>query len=131
MSKATLSFAVVFLSFSALLMGCSKSQEEKKPAFRVEQESPEAAALAKQKTKESAPVPKGKFKTFRVYTDANSPDNHYAPSGWMGDWGDIKLDAAYMENPHSGTTSIKVVYTAQKTQGANWAGIYWQNPPNN
>ena len=71
------------------------------------------------------------FKAFKVYTDANSPDNHYAPSGWMGDWGDIKLNQAYMENPHGGTTSVQVIYNAKKTQGANWAGIYWQNPPNN
>jgi hypothetical protein len=24
-----------------------------------------------------------------------------------------------------------VVYSAQKKQGAGWAGIYWQDPPNN
>lgn len=71
------------------------------------------------------------FKTFKVYTDANSPDNHYAPSGWMGDWGDIKLNQAHFDDPHEGTTCIKIDYTAVRTQGANWAGIYWQNPPNN
>jgi hypothetical protein len=73
----------------------------------------------------------GEFKAFKVYTDANSPDNHYAPSGWMGDWGDLKLNVSNFDNPHSGTTSLQVIYTPKRSQGANWAGIYWQNPPNN
>ena len=73
----------------------------------------------------------GMFKMFPVYTDAKSPDNHFIPSGWMGDYGDIKFDDKCLTNPHSGTTSIKITYTAQATQGARWAGIYWQNPPNN
>lgn len=73
----------------------------------------------------------GGFKTFRLYTDANSPDNHYAPSGWMGDWGDLKVNVSDFENPHSGATAIRIDYSGKKTQGANWAGIYWQNPPNN
>ncbi len=71
------------------------------------------------------------FKSFNVYTDANSPDNHYAPSGWMGDWGDIKMNASFFDNPHSGTTCIKIDYLPKRTQGAGWSGIYWQNPPNN
>src|SRR5499427_9468228 len=73
----------------------------------------------------------GPFKMFKVYTDAKSPDNHYIPSGWMGDYGDIKFDDKFMDNPHGGSTSIKIVYTNKATQGARWAGIYWQNPPNN
>ena len=73
----------------------------------------------------------GVFKIFKVYTDAKAPDNHYIPSGWMGDYGDIKFDDKYMQNPHSGTTSIRIEYNNKATQGARWAGIYWQNPPNN
>ena len=73
----------------------------------------------------------GPFKTFSVYTDAKSPDNHYIPSGWMGDYGDLKFDDRYMQNPHGGSTSIKITYNTNATQGARWAGIYWQNPPNN
>ncbi len=79
-----------------------------------------------------APVSEGgAFKMFKIYTDAKSPDNHYIPSGWMGDYGDIKYDDKHMENPHSGTTSLKVAFTNKATQGARWNGIYWQNPPNN
>ena len=68
---------------------------------------------------------------FRVYTDGSSPDNHYVPSGWMGDYGDLKVDDKFMTNPHSGTTCVKVVYSGKATQGARWGGVYWQNPPNN
>jgi hypothetical protein len=75
--------------------------------------------------------PAGEVKSFPVYTDAKSPDNHYIPSGWMGDFGDISMDDKYMGEPHAGSTSIKFVYTAKKTQNQGWAGVYWQNPANN
>ncbi|MFC1708595.1 hypothetical protein ACFL2J_00850 [Candidatus Omnitrophota bacterium] len=68
---------------------------------------------------------------FKVYTDANSPDNHYIPSGWMGDYADVSMDDKHMYSPHTGSTCIKVVYNARKTQGQGWVGVYWQNPPNN
>lgn len=71
------------------------------------------------------------FKKFNVYTDKKSPDNHFIPSGWMGDYGDIKFNDAYLENPHSGTTCIRIEVLPRRSQGAGWAGIYWQNPANN
>lgn len=90
------------------------------------------ARIALSAPENTAPAAAGKpFRSFPVYSDANSPDNHYTPSGWMGDHGDILLDLAYSDNPHSGTTSIRIAYSALKTQGANWAGVYWQHPPNN
>ena len=70
-------------------------------------------------------------KRFEIYTDKASSHNHYASSGWMGDYGDLTLDDQNMENPHSGSTCIKITYSAQKKQNKGWAGIYWQNPPNN
>ena len=73
----------------------------------------------------------GAFKPFSIYTDAKAPDNHYIPSGWMGDYGDIKLNDKFMTGAHGGSTTIQIVYTNKATQGARWAGIYWQNPPNN
>jgi len=75
--------------------------------------------------------PAGEVKSFPVYTDAKSPDNHFIPSGWMGDFGDLSMDDKYMGEPHAGSTSIKFVYTAKKTQNQGWAGVYWQNPANN
>ncbi len=70
-------------------------------------------------------------KRFNVYADKTTRDNHYKPSGWMGDYGDLRLDEGWKENPHSGTTCIKIAYTAEQKQGAGWTGIYWQNPANN
>jgi len=70
-------------------------------------------------------------KEFWVYKDRNARENHYVPSGWMGDYGDVKMNDQCAENPYSGTTCLQFVYTAKKTQGQGWAGMYWQNPPNN
>jgi len=72
-----------------------------------------------------------KPKEFVVYRDKMTKENHYIPSGWMGDYGDIKLDDSSKDNPKSGETCIKITYSAKKSQGQGWAGIYWQNPANN
>lgn len=69
--------------------------------------------------------------TFYVYSDKMSQGNHYIPSGWMGDYGDLKLDDANRDNPKAGKTCIKWTYNAQAAQGANWAGVFWQHPANN
>ena len=71
------------------------------------------------------------LKEFVVYSDKSARENHYIPAGWMGDTGDIKLDDQSADNPRSGKTSLKFVYTAKRSQGQGWAGIYWQNPANN
>ncbi|MGB5581795.1 MAG: glycoside hydrolase family 2 TIM barrel-domain containing protein [Woeseia sp.] len=51
----------------------------------------------------------------------------WAPSGWMGAIDSLSLDGGYAENPHSGNASIRMRYTGEY----GWAGIAWQNPPNN
>jgi len=71
------------------------------------------------------------FEPFGVYYDRGNRGNHYVASGWMGDYGDIKFTENNKDNPYSGKTTIKFGYTAEGKQGANWAGIYWQWPPNN
>ena len=68
---------------------------------------------------------------FYVYADRSSATNHYIPSGWMGDYGDIKYDGASKEDAYLGDTCIKITYNNKATQGARWAGIFWQNPANN
>lgn len=69
---------------------------------------------------------------FYVYSNKSDlSTNHFVPSGWMGDYGDLKINDADSENPVDGRTNIKWTYSAQATQGANWAGVYWQTPPNN
>ena len=68
---------------------------------------------------------------FYIYADKGSPSNHFIPSGWMGDYGDLKFNDQAMESPYSGTTSIEITYSAKRTQGQGWAGIYWQSSQNN
>jgi hypothetical protein len=68
---------------------------------------------------------------FYVYSDKGARTNHFAPSGWMGDYGDIKLNDASALNPADGRTAIMVTYSAKGSQGANWSGMFWQHPPNN
>jgi len=68
---------------------------------------------------------------FVVYLDKNAKDNHYIPSGWMGDYGDIKMNDQAADNPHSGTSSMQFIYSGKKSQNQGWAGVYWQNPSNN
>ena len=68
---------------------------------------------------------------FYVYRDKNAPQNHFIPSGWMGDYGDISIDDASREDPADGKTCFKITYHAGVSQGLGWAGIYWQTPENN
>jgi len=85
---------------------------------------------------------------FYIYTERGSRLNHYVPSGWMGDYGDLKMNQGWVKSqvgkekkdgkvakadePKPGEdTCIQVRYTAERKQGAGWAGIYWQHPANN
>ncbi len=96
--------------------------------------------LAAYLMKEMPPTPSPTSTTaFYIYQDADSLGNHFAPTGYMGDIGDIHLTETFEENPHSGRTSIRVIYDT-KGKGPNecsysppcqWAGVYWQEPPNN
>ncbi len=88
-------------------------------------------AAPAQKSSKSAKVEKAAFKPFAIYVENASKDNHYAPSGWMGDFGDLKLNQACTETPRSGNTCIKITYSGKMAQGAGWTGIFWQQPANN
>jgi len=68
---------------------------------------------------------------FYIYSDKGARVNHYIPSGWMGDYGDLKIDDGNTTDPADGKTCVKITYTGKATQGANWAGIFWQHPANN
>ncbi|MBF0253668.1 MAG: hypothetical protein HQL11_00865 [Candidatus Omnitrophica bacterium] len=86
-----------------------------------------ASAQAAEEPEPKAPV----ALPFAVYTDGGVSGNHYAPSGFMGDHGDLNIVQSWNDNPHSGTSCIRIVYSAEATEGAQWAGIYWQNPDGN
>ena len=51
----------------------------------------------------------------------------WVPSGWMGGIDDLTLDGEYAENPKEGSASVRIRYEGR----FGWAGIAWQNPPNN
>lgn len=63
---------------------------------------------------------------FPVYEDRfeNMP---WVPSGWMGGVEHLSLDGADASNPLAGEAAIRIRY--EGTYG--WAGIAWQDPPNN
>jgi hypothetical protein len=76
---------------------------------------------------------------FAIYRDASSAANHFTPSGYLGDTGDISIDEAWSDKPHAGSSSIQITYTPGRngpsacsyTPPCKWAGIYWQSSPNN
>jgi exo-beta-1,3-glucanase (GH17 family) len=85
------------------------------------------------------PTPEAPY-TFDVYRDRDVAGNHYAPSGSMGDTGDILLDECWRENAHAGSTAVRVQYTAEGhgphhgcdgPLPCDWAGVYWQHPASN
>ena len=59
--------------------------------------------------------------SFDVYTNQDEGGNHFYPSGWMGDISSISFDSNWTSNCYSGTSCIKITFTAK---GSNWAGIY-------
>jgi hypothetical protein len=125
--------AVLFAAFAA--QGCESKAPNSVESVASETPSTEIKSGPSSETPAANVGAKvssdGVFKTFSVYSDASAPDNHFVPSGWMGDYGDIKMNEKYLTLPHGGSTSIQIVYGNAATQGARWAGIYWQNPPNN
>jgi hypothetical protein len=64
---------------------------------------------------------------FVLYADASQTKSyHWWPSGWMGDTNAIRtLNESCTDNPHNGSTCIKIIYTTKNDSG--WAGIYWLN----
>ncbi|MAE63701.1 MAG: hypothetical protein CMJ18_05470 [Phycisphaeraceae bacterium] len=61
---------------------------------------------------------------FVVYGDDAAFPN-FVPSGYMGEHKSISMDDASKDNPHSGSTCLKVAY---RNRGG-WGGVVWQHPP--
>jgi exo-beta-1,3-glucanase (GH17 family) len=77
---------------------------------------------------------------FGVYTDYAvysarqlPPENHFAPSGWMGDAvaGAISFDDCVSVNGEWADRAIQITYNTQPTDEYGWVGIYWQYPDSN
>jgi hypothetical protein len=73
----------------------------------------------------------GDVKEFIVYLDKGDSQNHFMPSGWLGDYADLKMEEEFKVEPHSGASCVQFSYNAKKSQGQGWAGVYWQSSPNN
>ncbi len=71
------------------------------------------------------------FDPMYVYRDGDSRENNGAPSGWMGDYRDLRLDQKWTNQPHSGVSCMKFTYTAEGSRYANMVGVMWQHPANN
>jgi hypothetical protein len=58
--------------------------------------------------------------------------SRFIPAGWMGDGVQgaryIQFLDGWKQNPHSAPVCVKITYTPGPR---GWAGIYWQNKPNN
>lgn len=134
MKKLLVVFAILILNMPSYALLTFAQQVEPKVQEQAGNKETLGVPVALQ---EPAAEPKIAAKTpdttkeFVVYTDKNAKNNHYIPSGWMGDVGDIKLNDQAMNNPHTGTTNMEFTYSAKKSQGLGWTGVYWQNPANN
>ena len=75
-----------------------------------------------------------KFHTsFNIYTDRDARgSNHYFSSGWYNGSQNMTFDDGWTDNPHSGSTCIKVIWDGGAgDDGWRWNGVAWQNPENN
>ncbi|MBN1898216.1 MAG: hypothetical protein JW827_05535 [Spirochaetes bacterium] len=68
---------------------------------------------------------------FYIYTDYGRKINNFIPSGWLGDFYDLKINERWSQNPKSGKTCIQIIYTAEHKDRAGWAGICFQSNPDN
>ena len=57
-----------------------------------------------------------------------SVDDHFIPTGWMGDTAALSLDTCVSPDPDCGGRCHRIVWTPV---GAGWFGILWQHPANN
>jgi hypothetical protein len=65
---------------------------------------------------------------FYIFSDQG---DHFIPSGYMGDVGDIWINDKWNDNTAKGKHCLKVKYDGKGSQGQKWAGVYWQDPQNN
>lgn len=78
----------------------------------------------------SRPV-RSEFDGMYVYKDYESRETRGAPSGWMGDFRDLRIYPNWTNNPYKGESCIKFAYTAEGSRHANMIGVMWQHPANN
>jgi len=66
---------------------------------------------------------------FRVYSDAGAAGNHFVPSAWYNGSGNMWMDEACTESPHSGETCVKITWDGLAgDDGWKWNGVGWEWP---
>lgn len=60
---------------------------------------------------------------FPVYVEKGDTNNHYIPSGWMGNLKGITMDEAWPAKSPGGNTCCRFEYSGP----GDWAGIAWQD----
>ena len=72
------------------------------------------------------------FQPFYVFSDKDSHQNHFVPSGFMPNGKCINFNDGWTQGCHDGQTCIHVQYDLQcSRRDERWAGVYWLNPANN
>ncbi len=71
------------------------------------------------------------FVPFHVYQDKASK-NRFTPSGYMPTGDCINVDDGWQYDVKDGRSCTRVIYDVVcSKEGRKWAGVYWQNPPDN
>ena len=68
---------------------------------------------------------------FYVFHDYGAKENHFSPSGWMGDWHALEFNDCARVGADWVNRSIEIKYRPDSSQPNGWAGIYWLEPPKN
>ncbi len=130
--KFLLTLIAACAAFTFAVAGCGQKEDKLDlPDVESKQMAESSGGVSGESGQKGARPVAGEFKKFHVYADQGYFKNHFIPSGWMGDYGDINYNDSSATNPQSRRTAIKIAYSAARKQGAGWAGIYWQDPANN
>ena len=68
---------------------------------------------------------------FPVFVNYAAAENHFAPSGHMGDDGAITYNDCARLTDTWEETAVEIQYDPTVANEVGWAGIYWQEPENN
>lgn len=128
LNKVFLIAAIAAPCLIALILVLFRDRMEPVVFFKMK---PAVAVSVAPSVKPAENQPASAFTPFIVYQDKSSK-NHFTPSGYMPTGECISLDDAWQYDVHEGKTSVRIVYDVSCSKGGRkWAGVYWQNPPDN
>lgn len=70
-----------------------------------------------------------KLDKFYIYKEAGYKTK-FVPSGYMGDYENIRMQQRCFKNPKKGLSCLKIKYY-KRSNKEGWAGVYWQYPYDN